>query len=203
MESSAQRRVNGTSRGVYRKLAREGFTLVELLVVIAIIGILVALLLPAIQSAREAARRTSCVNNMKEVALAIANFESTFRYLPPGGTTCVDTPDNGTKKPSWWVTGTDLGGTCYGPDVFVQLFGFIEEPAMAGLMTKALHDFPEDIAEANPFDNWDFKRGEQVGSMGGRPMAFMICPSDSPNPSIFFNDGDESSSGVRFPADGR
>jgi prepilin-type N-terminal cleavage/methylation domain-containing protein len=63
-------------------LRRKGFTLVELLVVIAIIGILVALLLPAIQAAREAARRTQCTNNMKQIGLGILNYESGRKKLP-------------------------------------------------------------------------------------------------------------------------
>jgi prepilin-type N-terminal cleavage/methylation domain-containing protein/prepilin-type processing-associated H-X9-DG protein len=61
---------------------RRGFTLVELLVVIAIIGILVALLLPAIQAARESARRSTCVNNLKQLSLGCANYESTKGFLP-------------------------------------------------------------------------------------------------------------------------
>src|SRR3954447_14569446 len=64
--------------------SRRGFTLVELLVVIAIIGVLVALLLPAVQAAREASRRSKCQNSLKQIALSLHNYESTFNVFPPG-----------------------------------------------------------------------------------------------------------------------
>ena len=72
-------------RKIKSSLRPRGFTLIELLVVIAIITVLISLLLPAVQSAREAARRAQCVNNLKQIGLAIANYESSNNVFPLGG----------------------------------------------------------------------------------------------------------------------
>lgn len=124
------------------RIAR-GFTLVELLVVIAIIGILVALLLPAIQSAREAARRSQCQNNLKQIGLAMLNYESAKKSLPAG--TAFKFPEH--------CIGVEP--SCRGTSYAVTILPYFEE----GVITQQF-DFNLDGGWLALFYGTDQKMGE-------------------------------------------
>jgi prepilin-type N-terminal cleavage/methylation domain-containing protein len=97
-----------------------GFTLVELLVVSAIIGILVALLLPAIQAAREAARRSQCKNNLRQLALAVLNYESSKKRLPPSVAIDLEAVDPAANNVAWGTHG--------------HILPYLEEQALASVV---------------------------------------------------------------------
>src|SRR5262245_60445176 len=104
---------------------RAAFTLIELLVVIAIIGVLIALLLPAVQAAREAARRMSCTNNLKQIGLALHNYESTNSVFPPG-------------RINTYVAGN---GHCWG--AYSQMLPYLELQALFNVMNFSMNPDPD------------------------------------------------------------
>ena len=114
---------------------KQAFTLVELLVVIAIIGVLVALLLPAVQAAREAARRTQCLNQLRQMGIAMQNHVDTFGSFPTGG----NQPNPNIRN---YVSGTMTSpGTPNGPNkqglgAFYQILPYLEQNALKGITTQ-------------------------------------------------------------------
>jgi prepilin-type N-terminal cleavage/methylation domain-containing protein len=139
------------------------FTLVELLVVIAIIGVLVALLLPAIQAAREAARRSSCQNNMRQLGVAMQNYYSSHKVYPPNSPWWLDPPT---------VLAEDRKGS-----MLVKLLPYLEETAISDRL-----DFKDDI----------IKQFEENVDLRQVVLKVLRCPSDefpqlSDDSSIAYN----------------
>jgi prepilin-type N-terminal cleavage/methylation domain-containing protein len=140
-----------------------GFTLIELVVVIAIIAVLIALLLPAVQSAREAAGRAQCVNNVKQLGLAIHNYESIFGSLPIGR---VWTPLTGIPLPGFFegVQNTNW---------FTQILPQIEQQPL-------YNSFNFSIGPEGIYDATGMPSGFSINStVFGSKVASMKCPSDA------------------------
>jgi prepilin-type N-terminal cleavage/methylation domain-containing protein/prepilin-type processing-associated H-X9-DG protein len=137
-------------------VSRHAFTLVELLVVIAIIGILLMLLLPAVQSAREAARRVTCQNHIRQVGLAVANYESARGHYPRSGIIGppVPSPNNGLGE-------TEL------------------DPRTGKMHNWVIAVLPH-LEEGPLFDQFDLSRRliDQVGNPQATPISMLLCPSD-------------------------
>ncbi len=142
-----------------RRRVGRGFTLIELLVAIAIIAVLIALLLPAVQAAREAARRVSCVNNLKQIALAIRNDHQIHDLFPPGG------------FPAYTPTANTGNNSC--PGASARLLPFPEQQPLYDALNWSLTVI-NDPAMGNgygPYANTTVT----VTRLGA-----FLCPSDAP-----------------------
>ncbi len=146
------------------RATKTGFTLVELLVVIAIIGILVALLLPAVQAAREAARRSQCQNNLKNIGLAIQSFHNDQRHVPYSVNPFDQTPKR-------YATYTGKGW-------IVDILPYLEETALYDEMRPGFEnpgDASNDFSENG--DTGGMRRAEIREAIATR-LAVLECPSD-------------------------
>jgi prepilin-type N-terminal cleavage/methylation domain-containing protein/prepilin-type processing-associated H-X9-DG protein len=140
---------------------RRGFTLIELLVVIAIIAVLISLLLPAVQSAREAARRAQCVNNLKQIGLALHNYVSTFDSLPPAGSSHVVDPNNDIVRNSFSMK--------------IRILPFMEQQQVFNSVNFMLA--PEWSGDDGGINNMSSWQGANITAKSVR-IASYLCPSD-------------------------
>lgn len=166
--------MSGTSPPSKARLRRSAFTLVELLVVVAIIGVLIAMLLPAVQAAREAGRRAVCANHLKQIGIALHAHHEAYKSFPPGVPSC--TTEN------WRTGGTQAGAYCQGPNWAVNVLAQMGEP----LMSRQVFDTMD--SQWNCGDDSE----HQPGEVGRTTPGFYICPSApamTPEQAIGFNSG--------------
>lgn len=156
---------------------QRGFTLVELLVVIAIIGILVALLLPAIQAAREAARRNSCTNNLKQLGLAMHNMAGVKKAFPLASTEKLSPSANMAGQFGDPASTDTVQSTSAGYSWIVQLLPYMEENAAYDQISKTSNQFRlEAFNELNVLSNVT-GGGADSPHMSNLQLKTLLCPS--------------------------